>query len=48
MAEYAIRILADCTLCQTLSRQARERAIRHFDYHDIIPQYEAVYERVLN
>jgi N-acetyl-alpha-D-glucosaminyl L-malate synthase BshA len=47
MAEYAIRILADCTLCQTLSIQARERAIRCFDYHDIVPQYEAVYERVL-
>jgi N-acetyl-alpha-D-glucosaminyl L-malate synthase BshA len=47
MAEYAVRILADCTLCQTLSRQARERAIQRFDFHDVIPQYEAVYERVL-
>jgi N-acetyl-alpha-D-glucosaminyl L-malate synthase BshA len=48
MAEYALRILGDCSLCQTLSRQARERAIRLFDYHNIIPQYEAVYDRVLN
>jgi glycosyltransferase involved in cell wall biosynthesis len=48
MAEYAIRILADCALCQKLSRQARERAVRLFDYHKIIPQYESVYERVLN
>ena len=47
MAEYTIRILADCSLCQKLSRQARERAISLFDYHDIVPQYEAVYERVL-
>jgi N-acetyl-alpha-D-glucosaminyl L-malate synthase BshA len=47
MAEYTLRILADCTLCQTLSRQARERAISHFDYHKIVPQYESVYERVL-
>ena len=47
MAEYTVRILSDCSLCQKLSRQARERAISLFDYHDIIPQYEAVYERVL-
>jgi N-acetyl-alpha-D-glucosaminyl L-malate synthase BshA len=47
MAEYAIRILADCELCRKLSRQARERAIGQFDYHDIIPQYESVYEHVL-
>jgi N-acetyl-alpha-D-glucosaminyl L-malate synthase BshA len=47
MAEYAMRVLSDCALCQTLSRQARERAVSRFDYHDIVPQYEAVYERVL-
>jgi N-acetyl-alpha-D-glucosaminyl L-malate synthase BshA len=47
MAEYVVRILSDCALCQTLSRQARERAVSRFDYHDIVPQYEAVYERVL-
>lgn len=48
MAEYTIRILADCALCRTLSRQARERAISNFDYHKIVPQYKDVYKRVLN
>ncbi len=47
MTEYAVRILSDCVLCQKLSRQAREWAVSQFDYHDIIPQYEAIYERVL-
>jgi len=47
MAEYSTRILLDCALCQSLSRAASERASRLFDYHRIVPQYEAVYERVL-
>lgn len=47
MAEYAIEILSDCAVCRKFSRAARERAERHFDYRDIVPQYEAVYERVL-
>jgi N-acetyl-alpha-D-glucosaminyl L-malate synthase BshA len=47
MAEYATRILLDCALCQSLSRASIERASRLFDYHKIVPQYEAVYERVL-
>jgi N-acetyl-alpha-D-glucosaminyl L-malate synthase BshA len=48
MAEYAVRILSDCEMCQSFSRAARQRAVEHFDYHNIIPQYEAVYERVLS
>ncbi len=47
MAEHAIHILSDCSVCQAFSRAARKRAAELFDYHDIIPQYEAVYERVL-
>lgn len=47
MAEYATKILMDCALCQSFSRAASQRARELFDYHKIIPQYEAVYERVL-
>ena len=47
MSEYAIQILSDCTTCQSFSRAARERAVARFDYHDIVPMYEAVYERAL-
>jgi N-acetyl-alpha-D-glucosaminyl L-malate synthase BshA len=47
MAQYAVQILSDCSVCRAFSRAARERAVKLFDYHDIIPQYEAVYERVL-
>ena len=47
MAEYAVRILSDCATCQKFSRAARKRATELFDYHNIVPQYEAVYERVL-
>jgi glycosyltransferase involved in cell wall biosynthesis len=47
MAKYAVEILSDCSKCTTFSRAARKRAVEFFDYHDIVPQYEAVYERVL-
>lgn len=47
MAEYATKILMDCSLCQSFSRAAGKRAVELFDYHNIVPQYEAVYERVL-
>jgi N-acetyl-alpha-D-glucosaminyl L-malate synthase BshA len=47
MAEYATEILLDCALCQSFSRAASDRASKLFDYHRIVPQYEAVYERVL-
>ena len=47
MAEYAISVLSDCMLCQSLSRASIARAGALFDYHKIVPQYEAVYERVL-
>lgn len=47
MAEYAVHILSDCTVCRSFSRAARKRAVEHFDYHQIIPQYVSVYEQVL-
>ena len=47
MAEYAIQILSDCSTCRKFSRAACERAATKFDYRDMIPKYEAVYERVL-
>jgi len=47
MAAYGVQILSDCSVCKGFSRAARERAVRLFDYHDIVPQYEAVYEQVL-
>jgi L-malate glycosyltransferase len=47
MAEYAIQILSDCDVHRAFSAAARKRAVDHFDFHDIVPQYEAVYERVL-
>ena len=47
MAEYAIQILSDCTTCRAFSRAACERAATNFDYRDLIPKYEAVYDQVL-
>ncbi|MCP4544102.1 MAG: N-acetyl-alpha-D-glucosaminyl L-malate synthase BshA [Chloroflexi bacterium] len=47
MAAYAVKLLSDRIAFQTFSKSARERAVRLFDCHDILPQYEAVYERVL-
>jgi len=47
MVEYAIKILSDCSTYGAFSRAARKRAVEFFDYHDVVPQYEAVYERVL-
>ena len=47
MAEYAVKILSDCSTCRAFSKAARKRAVEFFDHRDIVPQYEAVYERVL-
>jgi N-acetyl-alpha-D-glucosaminyl L-malate synthase BshA len=47
MAAYAVEILSDCATCKSFSRAACQRARGRFDYRDIVPQYEAVYERVL-
>ena len=47
MAHYALAILSDRAVCQAFGEAARRRAVGHFSCHDIIPQYEAIYERVL-
>ncbi|MBS1250005.1 MAG: N-acetyl-alpha-D-glucosaminyl L-malate synthase [Chloroflexi bacterium] len=47
MAEYALEILDDCSSCKRFSKAARQRAVELFDYRNIIPQYKALYERVL-
>ncbi|MFH1929659.1 MAG: glycosyltransferase, partial [Chloroflexota bacterium] len=47
MAEYAIEILSNCSTCRAFSRNARQRVIELFDYHEIVPKYEAIYQRVL-
>lgn len=47
MAAYALQILDDCSSCRRFSKAARQRAVELFDYNDIVPQYEALYERVL-
>jgi L-malate glycosyltransferase len=48
MARYAIDILSDATKCARFSEAAARRARERFSYADIVPQYEAVYERVLS
>jgi glycosyltransferase involved in cell wall biosynthesis len=48
MAEYAIQILSDCAVRESFATAASRRAAERFDYHTIVPQYEAVYERVLD
>ena len=47
MAEYALDILGNCERQKQFARAAAKRAVEQFDYHDIVPQYEAVYESVL-
>ena len=47
MADYVVEVLSDCATCRAFSRAARERAVNQFDYRNIVPQYEAVYKRVI-
>ncbi len=47
MADYALKIVSDCTIQKRFASAARQHAIQKFDYHNIVPQYEAVYKRVL-
>jgi N-acetyl-alpha-D-glucosaminyl L-malate synthase BshA len=47
MAKNALKILSNEQTLNTFKRQAREEATR-FDTHNIVPQYEAIYERVLS
>jgi N-acetyl-alpha-D-glucosaminyl L-malate synthase BshA len=47
MADYAIDLLSDCPRRRAFAAVARSHAAVNFDYHKIVPQYEAIYERVL-
>src|SRR5512137_1802144 len=46
MAEYAISILKDNDTLAAFKKRAYEHACK-FDIHQIVPQYEALYESVL-
>ena len=47
MAEYAVTLLTDRAMFASFAEAGRRRAVDKFDYHKIISQYEALYERVL-
>jgi glycosyltransferase involved in cell wall biosynthesis len=47
MADYCIQILSDCTAGKRLGRAGRKRAMQLFNEDLIIPQYEAVYRRLI-
>jgi N-acetyl-alpha-D-glucosaminyl L-malate synthase BshA len=47
MAEFSLKILSDCEVRERFGRAARERAVRLFDWHAVVPRYEEVYQRVL-
>jgi len=47
MAETATLLLSDLNKHELFKRQARDRAVRVFNADQIIPQYEAYYEEVL-
>ncbi len=48
MSEYVRRLLTDHGLRETLSKTAREQALKRFDSKIIIPQYLQLYQEVLN
>jgi N-acetyl-alpha-D-glucosaminyl L-malate synthase BshA len=47
MAGYCLKILSDCNVAKRFGRAARKRAVEHFNRQSIVPQYEAIYERLL-
>jgi glycosyltransferase involved in cell wall biosynthesis len=46
MAELSLRILSDCAERKRFGEAGRERAVRLFDWHDVVPRYEEIYRRV--
>lgn len=46
LAGHIIRLAADDALRQQLGAAGRRRAVEHFSQDHIVPQYEALYERV--
>jgi len=47
MAGYCLKLLENCAARKRYGAAARKRAAGLFDYRDIVPQYEAIYRRVL-
>ena len=47
MAGYCLRILSDPADRRRFGEAARQRASEKFDFRNIIPQYERIYERLL-
>ncbi len=47
MSSYSIELLSNCSRKEAFARAAKERAVTVFNYREIVPQYEAIYERVL-
>jgi hypothetical protein len=47
MARYAIDLLTDKKRYDRFSKAARDRAVNHFSARDIVPMYEAFYEKIL-
>lgn len=48
MAKYAIDLLSDWPRRKAFAHAAKERAAAVFDHRKIVPQYEAIYERILS
>ena len=48
MAKYVIDLLTNDKKFNAFSKNARLRAIEHFDKKIIVPQYEKYYEEILN
>jgi N-acetyl-alpha-D-glucosaminyl L-malate synthase BshA len=48
MAGYCLKILGNAGVSGSFSKAGRLRAAGCFDYRKIIPQYESIYERLLN
>jgi len=47
MADFSLRILSDCEARKRFGEAARERAVRLFDWHRVVPRYEEVYREVI-
>jgi len=48
MAKLAIELLSDWRRRKAFAHAAKERAATVFDHRKIVPQYEAIYERILS
>jgi N-acetyl-alpha-D-glucosaminyl L-malate synthase BshA len=46
MADDSLRILSDCEVRKRFGEAARERAVRLFDWHNVVPRYEEIYRKV--